>query len=79
LDIEPLPALLDPTEAAASTVHLFTGLGNVAAEREFGSPVDDRVWRDAATVVEARYRQQLLSYTSMEPRAIRPVPSRAEG
>ncbi|MEU7876030.1 xanthine dehydrogenase family protein molybdopterin-binding subunit [Dactylosporangium sp. NPDC049140] len=74
--IDALPVLLDPTEAAASDVHLFAGLSNVAVEREFGAAAPDEVWRAAAIVVEARYRQQLLIHTSIEPRAIlaRPEP-----
>ncbi|WP_432994183.1 xanthine dehydrogenase family protein molybdopterin-binding subunit [Dactylosporangium sp. CA-233914] len=68
--IEALPVVLDATEAAGNGVRLFPGAGNVASEREFGEPVGEAVWRDAAVVVEARYRQQLLSHTSLEPRAI---------
>jgi aerobic carbon-monoxide dehydrogenase large subunit len=76
VDIDPLPVLLDPTEAATSEVQLFPGMTNVAAEQEFGTRIDDAVWRDAPVVVEAAYRQQLLAHTSMEPRAIlvRPEP-----
>jgi carbon-monoxide dehydrogenase large subunit len=76
VDIDPLPALLDPTAAATSEVRLFPGVSNVASEKEFGSRIDDAVWRDAAVVVAASYRQQLLSHTSMEGRAIlvRPEP-----
>jgi aerobic carbon-monoxide dehydrogenase large subunit len=69
-DIDALPALLDPTEAAGSGVQLFAGLSNVAAEKEFGTPIDEAVWRDAPVVLEARYRQQLLAHTYLEPRAI---------
>lgn len=70
VDIEPLPALLDPTEAAGSDVQLFAGQDNVAAQKDFGDPIDESVWQDAAVVVEAQYRQQLVSHMFMEPRAI---------
>jgi carbon-monoxide dehydrogenase large subunit len=76
VDIEPLPVLLDPTDAADSDVRLFPGAGNVAQQKEFGEPIDAAVWRHAAVVVEAAYRQQLLAHTYMEARAIlvRPEP-----
>ncbi|MEV0132129.1 xanthine dehydrogenase family protein molybdopterin-binding subunit [Dactylosporangium sp. NPDC050688] len=69
VDIEPLPVLLDPTEAAGGAP-LFEGLSNVADVKEFGAPVDEAVWRDAAVVVEGSYRQQLMAHTSLEPRAV---------
>ncbi|WP_433201361.1 xanthine dehydrogenase family protein molybdopterin-binding subunit [Dactylosporangium sp. CS-047395] len=68
--IDPLPALLDPTEAAASDVRLFPGLSNVAAEREFGQAAAAEVWHGAAMLIDARYRQQRLVHTSIEPKAI---------
>ncbi|WP_197520785.1 xanthine dehydrogenase family protein molybdopterin-binding subunit [Mycobacterium sp. E2238] len=76
VDIAPLPVLLDPTEAAASDVRLFPGKGNAATDKEFGDRIDESVWRDAAVVVTAGYRQQLVSHMFMEPRAIvvRPEP-----
>jgi carbon-monoxide dehydrogenase large subunit len=77
--IEPLPVLLDPTEAAGSEVRLFPGLSNVVLEQEFGEPIDGAVWRRAAVVVEARYRQRLLAHTSMEAKAILVCPQRAGG
>lgn len=70
VEVAPLPVLLDPTEAAQNDVQLFPGQPNVVMEREFGAPVPDSVWRDAEIVVEARYRQQRLSHTYLEPRAI---------
>jgi aerobic carbon-monoxide dehydrogenase large subunit len=74
--IDPLPVLLDPTEAATSDVQLFPGMGNVAAERDFGEPIDESVWQHTAVVVEVGYRQQLVSHAYMEPKAIlvRPEP-----
>lgn len=77
--IDPLPVLLDPTEAAGSDVQLFAGQDNVAARKDFGDPIDESVWQDAAVVVEARYRQQLLSHMYMEAKAIlvRPEPDGA--
>lgn len=76
VEIEPLPVLLDPTESAGSDVQLFDGLDNVAAQQDFGEPIDESVWQDAAVVVQAHYRQQLLAHTSMEAKAIlvRPEP-----
>ncbi|WP_082983463.1 xanthine dehydrogenase family protein molybdopterin-binding subunit [Mycobacterium scrofulaceum] len=76
VDIAPLPVLLDPTEAAASEVQLFPGRGNAATDKEFGDRIDESVWRGAAVVVTASYRQQLVSHMFMEPRAIlvRPEP-----
>jgi carbon-monoxide dehydrogenase large subunit len=68
--LDALPVLLDPTEAAASDVQLFAGSANVAEEKEFGDPIDEAVWRRAAVVVEASYRQQLLAHTYIEARAI---------
>ena len=74
--IEPLPVLLDPTEAAGSDVQLFAGKDNVAAQKDFGEPIDESVWQEAAVVVRARYRQQLLAHMYMEAKAIlvRPEP-----
>lgn len=68
--IEPLPVMLDPTEAAGSDVQLFAGNDNVAAQMDFGEPIDESVWQRAAVVVRARYRQQLLAHTYMEAKAI---------
>jgi carbon-monoxide dehydrogenase large subunit len=70
IEIVPLPALLDPTEAAESDVRLFPGLSNVAEEKEFGAPIPASAWHGATAVVEASYRQQRLSHAYMEPRAI---------
>ena len=70
VDIEPVPVLLDPTDTARSDVQLFPGKGNVAAQKDFGEPIDDSVWQDAAVVVKAGYRQQLLAHTYMEAKAI---------
>jgi carbon-monoxide dehydrogenase large subunit len=76
VDIEALPVLLDPTEAAGSDVQLFPGMSNVAQEKEFGEPIDPDIWEHAAVVVEGAYRQQLLAHTYMETRAVlvRPEP-----
>jgi aerobic carbon-monoxide dehydrogenase large subunit len=68
--IDPLPVLLDPTRA---------GPGDVAAEKEFGDPIDEAVWQQAAVVVEASYRQQLLAHTSIEARAILVRPENGGG
>jgi len=69
-----LPALVDPTEAADSDTRLFDTGGNVAAEVDFGEPVDEEVFRRAPVVVAGEYRQQRLAPTSMEPRAFLAVP-----
>ena len=74
VDIDPLPVLVDPGQAAASSTWLFDGVDNVADEMEFGEPVDDEVWQRAAVVVEGAYRQPRLAPTPMEPRAILAVP-----
>jgi carbon-monoxide dehydrogenase large subunit len=76
--IRQLPALLDPT-AAADASPLFPGLSNVASEKEFGKPIADSVWREAAVVVEAGYRQQLLAHTFLEARAILVQPEAGGG
>jgi aerobic carbon-monoxide dehydrogenase large subunit len=76
VDIDPLEAVLDPTEAAASSVRLFDGHSNVAATKEYGAPVDDVM--DAAPVVVAMaIRNQRLAPTSIEARAVIVEPSDA--
>ncbi|MFI9839232.1 xanthine dehydrogenase family protein molybdopterin-binding subunit [Nonomuraea sp. NPDC051941] len=72
--IDPLPAVVSPSAAAADSVRLFDGLSNIAFLGEAGEPIEESVWREAAVVVEARYRQQLLMPTPMECRAILCVP-----
>jgi carbon-monoxide dehydrogenase large subunit len=72
--IDPLPAMVTPTAALDGTVRLFDGLSNVALEGSTGKPIDDSVWRDAAVVVEGRYRQALLMPTPMECRTLLAVP-----
>lgn len=77
VDIEQLPAVVDPTEAAAPDApRLFDDTGNVIKETSFGAPVPDETWSTADVVVEARYREQLLAPTSIEARAVlvRPEP-----
>lgn len=75
MDLEPLPVVIDPTAAAADdAVLLFPEAGtNIASEREVGAPIDDAL-AAADVVVEATVRQERLSPTSMEPRAILVVP-----
>ncbi|MFQ6394953.1 xanthine dehydrogenase family protein molybdopterin-binding subunit [Nocardia sp. KC 131] len=74
-EVEPLRAMVTPSVAAAAdAISLFEGLSNVALEGEAGQPIEDSVWRDAATVVEGRYRQNLLIPTPMECRTILVVP-----
>ncbi|WP_436763604.1 xanthine dehydrogenase family protein molybdopterin-binding subunit [Streptosporangium sp. V21-05] len=72
--IDPLPAVVTPSAAADDSVRLFDGLSNVALLGETGKPIEESVWREAAVVVEGRYRQQLLMPTPMECRTILAVP-----
>ena len=72
-DIDPLDAVVIPGEAAADEVTLFDGVSNVAAVREYGAPVDD-VIDTAPVVVTAEIRNERLSPTSIEARAILVVP-----
>ena len=73
VDIDPLPAVIDPAEAAESDVKLFEGIDNVSTVREYGAPVED-VMSTAPIVVEATIRNQRLLPTSIEARAILVVP-----
>ncbi|GAB2712363.1 xanthine dehydrogenase family protein molybdopterin-binding subunit [Kitasatospora kifunensis] len=72
--VDPLPAMVTPTAAADDSVRLFDGLSNIAFRGEAGKPIEESVWREAAVVVEGRYRQQLLMPTPMECRTILAVP-----
>jgi carbon-monoxide dehydrogenase large subunit len=73
-DIESLEAVIDPTRAAEPAApQLFEGVGNVAATREAGTPVDD-VMASAAHVIETTIRNGRVSPTSIEARAILVVP-----
>ncbi|MEW1659438.1 xanthine dehydrogenase family protein molybdopterin-binding subunit [Streptomyces sp. NPDC093707] len=72
--IDPLPAVVTPSAAAADAVRLFDGLSNIAFQGEAGQPIEESVWQGAAVVVEGRYRQQLLMPTPMECRTILAVP-----
>ncbi|MDH6708366.1 carbon-monoxide dehydrogenase large subunit [Kitasatospora sp. MAA19] len=72
--VDPLPAMVTPSAAADDSVRLFDGLSNIAFRGEAGKPVEESVWREAAAVVEGRYRQQLLMPTPMECRTILAVP-----
>jgi aerobic carbon-monoxide dehydrogenase large subunit len=72
--IDPLPAVVTPQAAADGSVLLFDGLSNIAFHGAAGEPIEESVWREAAAVVEAGYRQQLLMPTPMECRGILVVP-----
>ncbi|WP_233273295.1 xanthine dehydrogenase family protein molybdopterin-binding subunit [Streptomyces broussonetiae] len=72
--VDPLPAVVTPSEALEDCVRLFDGMSNVVLRGEAGQPVDPAVWEDAAAVVEATYRQQLLIPSPMECRTILAVP-----
>lgn len=72
--VDPLPAVVTPSAALDDSVRLFDGLSNIALRGEAGEPIDPSVWQDAAVVVEAAYRQQLLMPSPMECRTILAVP-----
>jgi aerobic carbon-monoxide dehydrogenase large subunit len=74
VEIDPLAAVVTPGAAAADSIRLFDGLSNIAMQGEAGKPIDEAVWQQAAVVVEARYRQQLLMPSPMECRTILAVP-----
>jgi CO dehydrogenase flavoprotein subunit len=69
--IDPLPVLLDPTEAAGSDVQLFPGAGNVAAEREFGTPIENAVWDRAVTVTDGRVTSARVGLANAADRPVR--------
>ncbi|MEU5930203.1 molybdopterin cofactor-binding domain-containing protein [Streptomyces antimycoticus] len=72
--VDPLPAMVTPSAAAADSTLLFEGLSNIVLQGETGKPIEEKVWQDAAAVVEGRYRQNLLMPTPMECRTILAVP-----
>ncbi|MGW1162841.1 xanthine dehydrogenase family protein molybdopterin-binding subunit [Streptomyces sp. NPDC002513] len=72
--IDPLSAVVTPSAALEDSVRLFDGMSNVVLRGEAGQPIDPSVWEDAAAVVEATYRQQLLMPSPMECRTILAVP-----
>lgn len=72
--IDPLPAVVTPSAALEDSVRLFDGMSNIVLRGEAGQPIDPSVWEDAAAVVEATYRQQLLMPSPMECRTILAVP-----
>ncbi|MFJ5921133.1 xanthine dehydrogenase family protein molybdopterin-binding subunit [Kitasatospora sp. NPDC092948] len=72
--IDPLPAVVTAAAAATDRIRLFDGLSNTAFRGAAGTPIDPSVWRQAAAVVEGRYRQQLLLPSPMECRTFLAVP-----
>ncbi|MCW2887905.1 MAG: aerobic carbon-monoxide dehydrogenase large subunit [Streptosporangiaceae bacterium] len=72
--IDALPPAVSTAEALDGSVTLFDGRDNVALEGSTGTPIDESVWRQAAVVVQARYRQQLLLPSPMECRAFLAIP-----
>ncbi|MFC4529646.1 xanthine dehydrogenase family protein molybdopterin-binding subunit [Sphaerisporangium dianthi] len=72
--IDPLPAAVTTAASLEAPVPLFDGLSNIAMEGSAGDPIDEAVWRRAAVVVEAAYRQQVLLPSPMECRAFLAVP-----
>ena len=79
VEIEPLPAVIDPTEAAESPIELFSGRPNVVSTRTLGNGVPDAVWTEAKTVVDGLYNSQLMSASPMEARAIIAAPELGGG
>jgi carbon-monoxide dehydrogenase large subunit len=70
VDLEPLPAVLDPVAAAdPDAPRLFDGCDNVSNLHAYGDPVDD-VLTAAPVVVESRLVNQRVSPLSIEPRGI---------
>lgn len=74
VELDPLPVLLDPANAASDRVELFPGHSNVVSERIFGNPIPADIWEDAEVIVEGEHRAQLLTATSMETRGILAMP-----
>jgi aerobic carbon-monoxide dehydrogenase large subunit len=74
VEIERLQAVIDPTEAADSTVELFPRRSNVVSATTLGNGVPARVWEEAAVVVEGAYNSQLLAASPMEARAFLAAP-----
>ena len=79
VDIDPLPAVLDPTAAASpDAVALFPGHGNVASDDVYGGDAA-RATGSAEVVVEMELRQQRLAPVSIETRRILVVPELDQG
>lgn len=72
-DIDPLPVVTNPTEAARDEVLLFEPLSNVVAEGTVGQPVEDLI-AGAPVVLEASFGHPRVAHAAMEPRAILVVP-----
>lgn len=78
-EVEPLPVVLDPTEAASrDAIPLFEGVGNVAEENTVGEPVDDAL-AAAPVVLELEFRQRRVAHVSIETRRILVVPDGSDG
>lgn len=70
VDMDPLPVVLDPSEAASEgSVTLFEGVGNVALESTVGEDVAEDL-AASAVVVELMVRNGRIAPASIEPRAI---------
>jgi len=70
VDYEPLPPVLDMTEAlkeGSPTVH---AAGNKSFDWVFSGGDLDEAFRDAPVVIERTFRQQRLIPSAMEPRAV---------
>lgn len=69
VEIDPLPAVVDPRAALSGDAVQLWDDGNLVDDKRAGEPVDD-VMADAPVVVEATYRQELVLHQSLEARAI---------
>jgi carbon-monoxide dehydrogenase large subunit len=70
IDYEPLPAVLDMTEALTAGAPKVHEAGNQAFTWQFGGGDIDAAFQDAPVVVDRTYVQQRLIPSAMEPRAV---------
>ncbi|SEG99593.1 carbon-monoxide dehydrogenase large subunit [Nonomuraea solani] len=70
VDYEPLPAVLDMTQALAEGGPKVHEAGNKAYSMKFTSGDIEAAFRDAAVVIDRTYVQQRLIPSAMEPRAV---------
>lgn len=79
VDVDQLPVVLDPTEAASpDAVRLYDEVGKVALDRTIGEPVAEDV-AAAPVVVELAIRHPRLAHVSIEPRAFLVRPEADDG
>ncbi|MFD1931446.1 xanthine dehydrogenase family protein molybdopterin-binding subunit [Nonomuraea mangrovi] len=70
VDYEPLPAVLDMTEALGDDAPKVHEAGNKAFTWTFAQGDMEAAFRDAPVVIDRTYVQQRLIPTAMEPRAV---------